>query len=1229
MDPHLLQSQFSDNWQHQVVSRGTRHPLAHALARTFAGDLCLASGLRLIVYFNDVALPILVARMLRELSVSTTFSMSRALVALSAYTLMSVVATVIEQNQIDFRDKAKLKIRIALTTAVHQSALAGNGSHALTSERVQCTGTDMYSCGIRNTQHLATHIVNLTGAIWLPVRVTAGLYVFYCQVGWAVVPGIAIVLLYLPLRKLLVSRSTRAQAQAATISSQRVGLLTQLIENIVPLRMLGWDRLLANRIQELRENDELAFTVESSMATSLLSFARTACRSGGPLGSLFIYSVYYSYANGNLYVTADQVYIVQAILRELFPLLIDVPHAFDSWWAARRPYEQIQASLLLRPPYSRKASPEALPGTVIQITDAAFTWTTATDSAAPATADRVQTLSIPSLEVKQGQLIAVVGKVGAGKSSLLLALLGEMQHTSGKSVIDQTRKFAHVSQAPWLMSTTIRENILFGLSYDESWYAKVVDACELQHDIDHLAGGDLTVVGNGGMALSGGQRVRIALARAVYARPDVIFLDDVLASVDAHVSKRLVDRVLSPTAGLLSGATCIAVTQSPAVLAAAHRVCVMTKGHVARPRPLNELLSDASTDFCATAGISSVELPALAEPLSLLVTPPNSSTLSSATIDNVNVPLTATSNKAAAKVSLPATKIQSPPHQLQQQYLVPVRYMLRLCGGSVVALHCLTVAAQCIASRKAQLWLAKPIPLAREHANNDIAAHQWHPTMWHFAMCAAWWAADVTLELGGQWWTEIVWRRSMFVKSHGELLDSTAGAPLSFFASMPLGRILALFTDSQQDVDTRMPQRLANLATFAVKLAFESWVILTFHPALVTSVLAVILAMRYIVTASRGPLAVYLAAQTDARPMIDEQYQETLAGAQTIRAFGEHAHTYAAHKLSDRLSAFVGAQRAGDCVETWIDMAMSLLRCAATSVAFAIALLGAASGVSVDPTYISLVYWSITFLLARIQHLVRHSHALHSSLDRAARFIEYTAMESEADVRARTATTTKDGIAPEQWPATGNIVFDKVCARYRSSTNRFSDEGMAPTTAPDLALCQMSFTIGSGQHVGIVGRTGAGKTSIAMALLGLLHPESGTIRIDSVDIASSGITLDMLRERLAVVPQSAPILPGTVRYNMDPRSAHSDDEIQHALDSVGLADCCCLDDRALEAWSIGQRQLLSVARALLKQSRILILDEATASVDSQASRQLHAVIRQRFAQCTVITIAHRLETVYD
>ncbi|KAJ2909258.1 hypothetical protein GGI21_002063, partial [Coemansia aciculifera] len=572
MDPHTLLSQFSGHWQHQV-SRGSTHPLAHTITHLFASDLCLTSGLRLVVYFNDVALPILVARMLRELNNAATFSMSHALLALFAYISLSLIATVVEQNQIDFKDKTKLKIRIALTAATYQSALECHhhdyhGDDE--SQRIEGT-TDMYSCGIRNTQQLATHIVNLSGAIWLPVRVTAGLYVFYFQVGWAVVPGVAIVLLYLPLRKLLVALCTRAQARAATASSQRVGLLTQLIENIVSLRMLGWDRLLADRIQELREHDELKFTVQASKATSLLSFARTACRSGGPLGSLFIYSVYYSYANSNFYVTADQVYIVQAILRELFPLLIDVPHAFDSWWAARRPYQQIQSMLSLQQPRSRNSpSPSPDPLTVVQITDASFTW--------PSSNDNHEALSVPSLVVEHGQLLAVVGKVGAGKSALLFALLGEMQHTSGEVFIDHKRTFAHVSQAPWLMSTTIRENILFGLPYDELWYAKVVDACELRRDLDHLASGDLTVVGNGGMALSGGQRIRVALARAVYAQPDVILLDNILASVDAHVSKRLFDRVLSPATGLLAGTTCIAVTQSPAVLAAAHKVCVVTRG---------------------------------------------------------------------------------------------------------------------------------------------------------------------------------------------------------------------------------------------------------------------------------------------------------------------------------------------------------------------------------------------------------------------------------------------------------------------------------------------------------------------------------------------------------------------------------------------------------------------------------------------------------------------------
>ncbi|KAJ2348972.1 hypothetical protein GGH91_001090, partial [Coemansia sp. RSA 2671] len=538
-------------------------------------------GLRLLVYINDITLPILVARMLSELHLGS-FTTSNALMALVWYGGFSVWATIVEQNQIDYRDRVKLKIRLTLTAAIHQTALRKR------------TEADAYSCGIRETQLLATHLVGLTGCVWLPIRVAGGLYVFYRQVGWAVIPGIALTLAYLPLRKHLVRRSTQARSLAAEASSQRVQKLTQLVENIVPLRLLGWDRLLAQGVQSVREAEELPHTTDANVGASLLAFARSVCRSGGPLASLFLYSAY-SLTSADGRVTAEGVYLVQAILRELFPLLIDVPHAFDSWWAAQRPYHQIEELLSESP-----------------------------------------TLSHPT-------------------------------------------------------STTIRS-----------------------------ANGSFT----------------------------------------------------------------------------------------------------------------------------------------------------------------------------------------------------------------------------------------WSPS-------------------------------------------------------------------EPSDVDTRMPQRLANLSAFTVKLAFESWIIMEFHPILILSLLVVIAIMRFIVTVSRDPLAGYLAAQAEALPMIDEEYQDSITGAQTIRAFG--AHDYAKERLGSRLSAYAQAQRAGDCVETWIDMTMSLLRCVVTSIAFATALVSAANGVAIDPTFMALVYWSITFLLARIQHL----------------------------------------------------------------------------------------------HVGVVGRTGAGKTSIVMALLGLLPHDSGSIVIDGIDTTT--VPLNTLRERLAVM----------------------------------------------------------------------------------------------------------------
>ncbi|KAI9500858.1 hypothetical protein BX070DRAFT_48074 [Coemansia spiralis] len=332
IDPEELLGRFST--QLDAERRRAEPLLARAIVRTFAFDLCASSALQLAVYASQVVLPVLVARILFQLGRLDT-AMPDALFALAAYATVALAAAVVEQNQIDHRDKVALKMQVALSAAVHRAAVRGS-----TLEDPLC-GTD-------HPQALSAHVAKLCGNIWLPLRVVSGLYVFYRQVGWAVLPGIAFILVYLPIRSHLIRARTAAQAASTRASGERTRMLAQMLENIVPLRLLGWDARLRMDIERLREGAELRHTVASSVANALLALARTASRSGGPLVSLAIYSVLRHFSDTE-FVTTEKVYIVQSILRELFPLLIDIPHAFDSWWAARLPHEQLARVLFAAP----------------------------------------------------------------------------------------------------------------------------------------------------------------------------------------------------------------------------------------------------------------------------------------------------------------------------------------------------------------------------------------------------------------------------------------------------------------------------------------------------------------------------------------------------------------------------------------------------------------------------------------------------------------------------------------------------------------------------------------------------------------------------------------------------------------------------------------------------------------------------------------------------------------
>ncbi|KAJ2392591.1 hypothetical protein GGI23_005189, partial [Coemansia sp. RSA 2559] len=725
----------------------------------------------------------------------------------------------------------------------------------------------------------------------------------------------------------------------------------------------------------------------------------------------------------------------------------------------------------------------------------------------------------------------------------------------------------------------------------------------LAHDLAHQwrQHGDLTGVGPGGAAVSGGQRMRIALARAVYARPAVVLLDDVLAMVDAGVGRRIIDNVLCGPGALLGGATRIVVSSHGALLARADAVWLVADGAV-------RALPPRSSGIFAAPEASAL-------PAASAATPPSSAS-STPALEQPQAP-----PPPPPPPQPPGDEAEEP--RAASQYVEPVRYMVRLCGWAPIAAHTATVAAQCIAARKAQLWLAKQIPQSSSSSSN------YH----HFLLCAAWWAADIALDLAAQLWTDVVWRRAMFVKSHRALVHAVFDAPLRFFHATSAGALLDLFTRSQADVDTRMPQQVATLLSFGVKLLFESWVIVTFHPALVVAMAAAISAMALIMRATRAPLARFIGQISRTLPMVDHHVHEAIAGASAFRALRQTA--FARATLACTLDSYARAQRAQDSIETWIDLSMDLIREGANIAAFAIALWRPHRGWA-DPAMLSLVNLCVTFHLARLQHLIRHSHTLRTSLAKAARYIRFTQIEPENHHHHHRRQQKQLPDSCWRGPARGEIVFDRVCAKYFSPSSSDDEEkNMNEKEAAMWALNDMSFHVLPGQHIGVVGRTGAGKTSIAMALFGLLAPTSGSICIDGCPIDS--LDPRTLRSHLSIVPQDPQTIPScstasspaaTVRDNLDPFAQRSDDNsaaLTAALEAVGLSHCTL--DESPELWSAGQKQLLALARALLSNAPILVLDEATAHVGPEESAAIFLAIRRHFAHRTVITIAHRLDAV--
>ncbi|EQC25095.1 hypothetical protein SDRG_17021 [Saprolegnia diclina VS20] len=813
---------------------------------------------------------------------------------------------------------------------------------------------------------------------------------------------------------------------------------------------------------------------------------------------------------------------------------------------------------------------------VLAIDNASFTWDSTT----------TPTFTNVNLRITRGELVVLHGAVGQGKSSLCSALLGEMQKLTGSVFVGG--QVAYFAQQAWIQNTTIRENILFGKPYDRSTYQKVLDACALQSDLASLPAGDRTEIGQKGINLSGGQKARIALARACYSDADIFILDSPLSAVDAIVASEIFTKCFL---GLLAKKTVLLVTHNPEIIesAAVARTLLVQDGRLIEsthdsPRTRQEATSavtplKARTPYWEESEI--IEYPAPGPRHEMLVTP----SLRTPYSYNAREMLYTPREPVAGESFEESGRLIADEERAEGRVSKEVIYgYVQSIGGApaVAAIIVLTLLTQ-VLKVGSDFWLTYWSNNVQQGANATMTVDSNMDIYAGLAIGSCLMVAAQTylvVELG------LVGSQRMF----DGMLRSLLEAPMRFFDTNPIGRVLNRFGDDIMALDFGIPLSLgpmlfevsSTLAALGTTIVLMRWL-----GILVLPLLALYL---YLGAFFLGPLReVNRILKTTRSPLISS-VSEGIDGSTTIRAFGDKQLRRFYRLNTQKIETFCEARVTYTAINVWFSLRMSLL--GSTIVALTLLVLVFLHE-SLSPGIVGLLITYGLSIPGTLALLVGLWSQLETSMIAPERIQEYIAIESEG---ARVTS-----VATANWPTTGAVAFENVSFRYKPND--------------PLVLQNVSFAVAGGEKIGIVGRTGAGKSSLMMALFRMNDVASGSISIDGVDIASVG--LRTLRSHLAIIPQNPVLFKGTLRNYLDPFDEYDDAALWNVLRKVQMVDRVSQHDEKLlgpvdengENFSVGERQMLCMARALLRQAKVVVLDEATAAIDHATDKVLQRVIR--------------------
>ncbi|XP_074185531.1 ATP-binding cassette sub-family C member 4 isoform X2 [Rhinolophus sinicus] len=1079
---------------------------------------------------------------------------------------------------------AGMRLRVAMCHMIYRKALR------LSNVALGKTTTGQIVNLLSNDVNKFDQVTIFLHFLWAgPLQAIAVTALLWMEIGISCLAGMAVLIILLPLQSCIGKLFSSLRSKTAAFTDVRIRTMNEVITGIRIIKMYAWEKSFADLITNLRRK-EISKILRSSYlrGMNLASFLVAS--------KIIVFVTFTTYVLLGHVITARRVFVAVTLYGAVrLTVTLFFPSAIEKVSETVVSIRRIKNFLLLDEITECNAELPSDGKAIVHVQDFTAFWDKASET---------PTLQGLSFTVRPGELLAVVGPVGAGKSSLLSAVLRELPPSQG--LVSAHGRIAYVSQQPWVFSGTVRSNILFGKKYEKERYEQVIKACALKKDLQLFEDGDLTVIGDRGSTLSGGQKARVNLARAVYQDADIYLLDDPLSAVDAEVGKHLFQQCICQT---LHEKITILVTHQLQYLKAATQILILKDGKMVQKGTYTEFLK-SGVDFGSLLKKENEE----AEQSSM----PESPTLRNRTFSESSV-WSQQSSRPSLKDGAPETQAnENTPVAVTEESRSEGKIGLKVyknyfTAGThwfiIIFLILLNTASQVVYILQ-DWWLSH---WANEQSALNVTVNG---------------KGNVTEKLDLNWYLGIYSgltivtvifgiARSLLVfyvlvnssqALHNRMFESILKAPVLFFDRNPIGRILNRFSKDIGHMDDLLPLTFVDfIQTFlqvigvvGVAVAVIPWIAIPLVPLGI-----IFFVLRgYFLQTSRDVKRL----ESTTRSPVFSHLSSSLQGLWTIRAYKTEERfqeLFDAHQdlHSEAWFLFLTTSR-------WFALRLDAI-CAIFVIVVAFGSLILAQTLNAGQVGLALSY-ALT-LMGMFQWCVRQSAEVENMMISVERVMEYTDLEKEAPWEYPKRP-------PPAWPHEGVIVFDNVNFTY-------SLDG-------PLVLKHLTALIKSREKVGIVGRTGAGKSSLISALFRLSEPE-GKIWIDK--ILTTEIGLHDLRKKMSIIPQEPVLFAGTMRKNLDPFNEHTDEELWNALKEVQLKEAIedlpgKMDTELAESgsnFSVGQRQLVCLARAILKKNRILIIDEATANVDPRTDELIQKKIREKFAQCTVLTIAHRLNTIID